>query len=409
MAYSSDNHKAYEDFVTIEERGNKYRLNFSRKCSKQYFGVNQKRLSTGLSLNKHNYLLVDKAATQIHLDIISGNFDPENLDKYGLLLNTTKLTIIEPIEPKQQYTILELWNRWIEYKSPNWQVKTKAQYETFTRHLEKLPLELRSLDQAISARSFLAKTLSPDTLKRLLIRLNASVEFGIRSGLISDNPFAGMSKEIKIQPKSEDEEVDPFTAEERDLIIAAYESHRLYKRYVPFLKFLFWTGCRPSEAVGLRWNSVSEDLSVITIREAIVYCGGKKIAKNSTKTNKSRKFPVTPKLRGLLLELKSEETKPDDFVFTRKDGSAIDYSHFLRSWKGGNNGVKKYHGTVTKMVEQGILSHYRNPYQTRHTFATLAVENGMFIHDVARVIGNTPKVCEERYVKGRRNIFIPNF
>jgi integrase len=408
MAYSGDTNKAYEDSISIEQRGNKYRLNFSRKCSRQYFGVNQKRLSTGLSLNKHNCSMVEKTALEIHLDIISGNFAPDALDKYGLLFNTTKLTVVEQIKPKE-YSILELWNRWIDYKSPSWQAKTKLQYETFTRHLDKIPLELRTLDKAIDLRHFLVSNLSPDTVKRLLIRLNAAVDFAFKSNLIFDNPFIGMSKEIKIQPKSEDDEVDPFTAEERDLIIAAYENHRLYKRYVPFLKFLFWTGCRPSEAVGLHWNSVSDDLSVITFREAIVYCGGKKIAKNSTKTNKSRKFPVTPKIKELLLELKTQNTQSNDFVFQRKDGSAIDYAHFLRSWKGGNNGVKKYQGMVTKMVEKGIFSHYRNPYQTRHTFATLAVENGMFIHDVARVIGNTPKVCEERYVKGRRNIFIPDF
>ena len=90
-----------------------------------------------------------------------------------------------------------------------------------------------------------------------------------------------------------------FTVEERDRIIAAFVNDSRpgtdYRHYAPFVKFLFWTGCRPCEAIGLRWGSVLPDCSRVHFHESIVEISGRKVRR---KTVAKRKRPPPPVLSG---------------------------------------------------------------------------------------------------------------
>ncbi|MGL4640371.1 MAG: site-specific integrase [Shewanella sp.] len=405
-ALSSNREK---NLVGVRSYQGKLSLRIPRQLSREFFGKDQHFAFLGLTDTAKNRKIAEKKAQWMSDDINYGCFDP-TLEKYGIN-KPTHLTVIQSIASvpkKAELSLMEVWNQWLEYGDPIWEAKTKSQYKTFTNHLNKIPVDLLAIDKAIDVRNWILANLSEGTAKRLLIRINAAMRQALKNQLIDRNPYEGMGNEIKVQSQPEDERVDAFTARERDVIINAYENHRHYQKYAPLIKFMFWTGCRPSEAIGLTWKHVSSNFDTITFKEVIVYCQGERVKKKTTKNNKARKFPATPKIKELLQSLKGNK-QPDDFVFCLSNGQPINHAHLQRSWRGGDNGVKKYHGIVTTMCEQGILSHYRNPYQTRHTFATLAVENGVFIHDVARLIGNTPKVCEERYVKSRHNLFIPEF
>ena len=63
-------------------------------------------------------------------------------------------------------------------------------------------------------------------------------------------------------------DINPFSKEERDLIIQNFEGDRFYSYYTSYVQFLFFTGCRPSEAVALSWKHITK--SVIKFRQAIV-------------------------------------------------------------------------------------------------------------------------------------------
>jgi integrase len=68
-----------------------------------------------------------------------------------------------------------------------------------------------------------------------------------------------MAKDIQL-PKSEnaDYDINPFTREERDVIIRRFEESNHYSYYAPLVKLLFFTGCRPSEAIALQWKHISD-------------------------------------------------------------------------------------------------------------------------------------------------------
>jgi integrase len=106
------------------------------------------------------------------------------------------------------------------------------------------------------------------------------------------------------------------------------------------------------------------------------------------KTQKKRTFPCNSKLKEFLISIKPENCNPDDLIFPAPYGGLIDVGRFRnRIWE----------PLITAM---GI--EYRKPYQTRHTFVTLALESGHTVQDVARLVGNSPEVIYKHYAGNRR-------
>ncbi|HEY9640860.1 MAG TPA: hypothetical protein V6C57_10270, partial [Coleofasciculaceae cyanobacterium] len=98
------------------------------------------------------------------------------------------------------------------------------------------------------------------TIKDRLSLLKAAGNWGTKRKLIQSNPFADSLELVKAEPL---DEPDPFHKEEVQSIIQAFESDRYYSHYTNFVKFLFFTGARISEVVGLRWGHIKPDLSMI--------------------------------------------------------------------------------------------------------------------------------------------------
>lgn len=345
-------------------------------------------------------MLANGKAKQIEADIAYERFDP-TLAKY----RPEYLKPVNQVDNQllNQPDLLKLWDKYTEYRKPQLQLTTlKAFYAPFRNHIAKFPT--KSLDDAIAIRDYIIANIAADTGKRLLVRLNACCNWAVESGLIATNPFIGMANQIKLKSKSNDEDIDPFTLEERDIIIAAFESHPQHKRYAAFIKFLFFTGCRPSEAIALQWKHITPDLSTITFCEAFT-----KGIRKDTKNHKARRFPVNSKLRELLESIRPDNYCSESLVFPSSTNKPMNWDNFQRIWRGANNKNKKYVGIVTQLVEQGKIERYRNPYQTRHSFATLALQNGLTLPDVARLIGNSPEVCLKHYASSLRNLQVPEF
>src|SRR2546422_11714189 len=73
------------------------------------------------------------------------------------------------------------------------------------------------------------------------------------------DPFTGVAWLRKV-----DLEPDPFTAEERDLVLDFF--WRRKRHYYPLVYTLFFTGLRTGEAVGLRGGAVKLRRSTLSLR-----------------------------------------------------------------------------------------------------------------------------------------------
>ncbi|NEQ43759.1 MAG: hypothetical protein F6K00_09455 [Leptolyngbya sp. SIOISBB] len=171
----------------------------------------------------------EMAASQIELDILSGNFDP-TLAKYK---SNSKVKSVVDSTPRVP-TIQELWKDYVKYRSKVVKKSTlRKQFQPITNYLGKLPY--KHVEDHIKIQDRVWNDKTPQGAKRLFTQLSAMCKWAVSRGLISENPFEGKASEIKLSKSTDSDEMDvnSFTVEERGKSIAAFSSSCYYKSLHP--------------------------------------------------------------------------------------------------------------------------------------------------------------------------------
>ncbi|HEX7641964.1 MAG TPA: site-specific integrase [Burkholderiaceae bacterium] len=144
-------------------------------------------------------------------------------------------------------------------------------------------------------------------------------------------------------------EVDPFDAAEKDAILAAAsgQARNLFQ-------FAFWSGLRTSELIALEWGDIDWIHGTVRVQRAVVV----KTEKGTKTEAGTRDVLLLPLAREALLAQKE---------FTFLEGKRIFHNpKHGKPWETD--------GQIRKSCWQRILKkagvRYRNPYQTRHTYAS---------------------------------------
>jgi integrase len=204
-------------------------------------------------------------------------------------------------------------------------------------------------------------------------------EWALISGLIEVNPFAKMPQQVKVKT-DEDSEINPFTVTERDLIIEAFE--RDFPFYAPLVKFCFFTGCRPSEAIAVEWK----DLRGKRLTFHSTFSDGEHGAK--LKTQKKRTITLNDRAIAALPE------KSNNLIFPSPKGKFLDWHNFAnRVWR--------------KVLNSLPEIEYRNPKQMRHTFITERILAKDSPVNVAKYVGNSTTTIFRRYL-GSDRAYVPD-
>jgi integrase len=347
--------------VKVENDKGWLRLRFSCNGKRHTFAL-------GLPDTVLNRKVAQAKAQQIELDIVSGNFDT-TLIKY-------KPEKFSESSKAELLTIPKLFERFMEDKAKTVSSKTMEKYRATYNYLFEFfsdrPVDF--LDD-LAAEKFMnwqfSKKLSPNQVKRRLEELDACW----RWHKAENNPWATMADRIKVPPKQMPK---PFTREEMKSIIQGFRTDPFYISYADFVEFLFGTGCRIGEAIGLRWKHISDDCSQVWIGEQLTR-GKRKAAKR----NRARTITLTPKLQQLLIGRRPNHPELDSLVFTAPMGGVIDDHNFRnRAWK----------NVLTRL---GI--DYRKPYNTRHTLISHALDLQMNPVMVAQLTGHDVKTLYENY------------
>lgn len=341
-------------------------------------------LYLGLPDSLVNRQVAQNKVNTIEWDIRSGHFD-DSLKRYKPV---SSLSTSTPI-PTPKLLLKDLWAQYMEYRSPQASPKTiNSTYAPVSAHIDRCNID--GLEDALSFRKEILKVTTQAQARRTLMQLSAACKWGIQHRLIENNPFEGMYNEL-----SKDKPAPPmaFSVEERDAIIAAFETHQgsgiRYAHYAPFVQFLFWTGCRPCEAIGLRWGSTTPDCGRVHFYESIVEVSGKLIRRQETKTGVKRWFSCPSRLQEMLLSIRPEDVNQDALVFPSPRSKPISISNFSqRAWK---------------TILEGIGLHQKDgltmtPYNCRDTFITLQAMSGNSSTTIARWCGNSAQVIETKYL-----------
>jgi integrase len=134
---------------------------------------------------------------------------------------------------------------------------------------------------------------------------------------------------------------------------------------------------------------VTKDCSRIHFHESIVEVSGKLVRREETKTGVKRWFSCTPKLQKLLRSIRPKDFQLDDLVFAAPKGGAIHETNFKdRAWN-------KILSRLELDVKDGVKM---TPYNCRDTFITLQAMQGNSSTTIARWVGNSGEVIEEKYI-----------
>lgn len=382
--YSRNFRKAKTGSVQVRNSNDRLQLVFT-------FGGKRYFISTGLGDTPFNRKQAGDKALNVERDIAYGEFDPDNPGKYKVraVLTTTDSATTIPISIPN---LPELWKRYSNTRASGKSPATVRMYGWVANHLERCPYKLPTEAQAIF--DWLSAHVPANSTRRVLMHLSACCRWAKKSGLMDTNPFEGSASEVKVNKSgTEEEEINPFTKEERDQIIKAFKDNRYYNRYAPLVEFLFFTGSRPSEALALQWKHINK--TTIIFEQAVIYDGRGLVLKAGLKTQRFRKFPVNTQLAQLLNAIRRDAHNPESLVFPSPEGKFIDWHNFTnRAWK-----------TVLSSLP-GI--EYRNPYQTRHTFCSLCREASIPSIQLGKWVGNSAQMIDRVYAKPVDNITVPN-
>ncbi len=372
--------KASKGSAGIESFQGRLRLRLPR----QLYEGSQKYLTLGLADTPENHHIAEQTAHQIELDILCGQFD-RTLTKYK---PQRHLSIVIPGEQQTIATISALWDKYIEYKRPSLKPRTLDKLAVLEKHIKRC--RYQNLNESIKIKLALLQQTTNSQAKDVLMYLAAACKWGIKYGLVNFNPFEGMYKSLPKHNWQDNSKPNAFSEAEKQTIIQAFKNHKPlkgmgYSHYASFVEFLFLTGCRPSEAIGLQWKHITSDCSRITFDSALVQVGnGERVRVNGSKNNKMRGFNCNQKLQALLLSIKPENSEPESLVFPSPEGLSIHYRNFSRrAWD--------------KIVDP-LVARQTTPYSCRDTFISEQIAKGVPTAVVAKWCDNSVDVIEQKYL-----------
>lgn len=215
---------------------------------------------------------------------------------------------------------------------------------------------------------------------------------------ITSNPIEDVENQ-KDRNKIKRTQRRPFDDDEITSILKAFKTNQFsrsttypHSTYYPFVKFIFSTGVRNAEAIGLLVKKVNFKKKYVTIDLAFAKTRKGSHVKarvlKATKNCNSRNLPLTPELVKLLKPL-CENKSPGEFVFVNSRGNAIDDRMFQKR--------------IFKPVLRKLGIEERDLYAIRHTFGTVAMEQHINPLDAAYLMGHTTtRTMIENYLHLRR-------
>jgi len=271
-------------------------------------------------------------------------------------------------------TTVETWlDKWLDDITPHIKSSTLDGYTKIINRHKKQFGKTRLVDLSfIHVRDWCRScTAKNKTISNNLSVLNIALTAAKTEGLIQSNPIEGFTFN-RIEPPKRDF-VDPFTQEEQEAIVINSPGH-----LGNMIQFAFWTGMRTSELCALRWSDINWEKSKIKIERAKTqYATQDETTKTLAGTRQVKL--LAPALDALLKQ--KELTFPNNRHINRH---IFLNPHDELPWK-GDDPIRK---AWTRALKKADVR-YRNPYQTRHTYASLMLSAGELLPWISSQMGHS--------------------
>lgn len=236
------------------------------------------------------------------------------------------------------------------------------------------------------------KPYSAATVQHHFSTLRNILEYARRFHYIQSDPCQDLSQKEK--PHRDAKKVDFLDVDKAREFMRCLDSEPLF--WKAYLNVLMTCGLRRGEALALQWADIDRDKMTLDISRNVTIdrSSPDKIRIGNTKTGESRTVPLSPRVYGLLMELKREhETRlkskllPHTFIFCR----AADPRKPI------------YPTEPTRFMSKFVKRHNLpdvSPHDLRHTAATLALESGANLKEVQQFLGHADPATTMAFYTG---------
>jgi len=222
--------------------------------------------------------------------------------------------------------------------------------------------------------------LSLETVYKIRTIVKSALRQAVDNDLIIKNPASATKL-----PPMEKKEVVPFTREEAEYFLNSIKSNRMFAAYYLAL----FTGLRRGEILGLMWSDIDFKAGNFEVKRELVSIKDEATGKyiidfQPPKTKKSqRTIPLTEDLIKVLKSHKARQNEEKLFygaayhdeklVFCTEEGHRIWPRNFDRQYTG--------------LLKNAGIAH-KKLHTTRHTFASMMIEDGEDIRNVQEILGH---------------------
>lgn len=264
---------------------------------------------------------------------------------------------------------VERWmTEWLEGASNRVATSTLAHYRRMSAYYivpalgRKRLNALRPADFTTMTKGLKEKGLSLRTMQAAHQVLGMALRQAVRQGIIPSNPA-----DVVDAPAPRKEPLDVVTPSEARTLLAAAQD----VAYGPLWTLALTTGMREGEILALRWRDVDLSTGIVHIRQG--------------KTRSARRaVPLTDVARQSLAGIAGGR-KPEDLVFSTRNGTAILPRNILRAW----------HAFSERVLGRRLSFH-----ALRHSAATLMIGQGVGLRTVSDVLGHANiRITSDTYVE----------
>jgi integrase len=371
------NHKAQKGTVSISNYKGKARLRW------RYNGA---RYSiTNYPYNKSSLKKAQKLALDIEIDIVEGTFDTSLVKYKGerkIKPQSEAKNLLQKSNNLEQH--FEYWVS--NYRQMNCDVN--IDYHSLRNTIRKWG----RVDASNILTKLNSEKYSPNTYNRKLGLLKLFTKWLFKQSIWDFDPLEEVMKR-KTKKIAKPKRI-PFTVEEISSILNAIKNDTFsqkknrypHSKYYPFIYFLFKTGVRPAEAIGLRVGRIDQLKKLIHIKEVLARTlkgtNANARVRKETKNGKERVLPLTEDLLEVIKPLLANK-HADALVFQSFSGGPIDDKMFQRR--------------VFKPVMKALGISDRDLYACRHTFGSRCIDQGITPVMAAFLMGNNPETALRNY------------
>ena len=288
------------------------------------------------------------------------------------------------IAKAESYTVGQWMDVWYEYYAKiKVRVSSHKTYEGYIKNhikpsIGNVPLtKLTTLDLQMMYQKLLTggrvdrlesqnqpKGLSAKTVRNLNQIISSAMKLAMEQKLIAHNPADGCAL-----PRVEHREMKTLPAEQLAAFLNEAKKTGTYEMYYLDLA----TGMRRGELLGLKWEDIDFDHGVIHIRRQVARLNGT-VQEAPLKTKNSyRNISIGADAVELLKQKKIADNGKSVYVFPSPTGGPLAPDSVLHM--------------LHRVLERAGLPKIRF-HDLRHTFATLALQNGVDIKTVSGMLGH---------------------